>query len=395
MSNLLHDDTPTPASIPIVTRGNAFWRNGERFFVKGITYNPQNSNRAGGDRRAPVDALSEDHLPELEKDMAFVRDLGLNSISLYYHDPSKNHSRAMKHLEAKGIYVTIPLFSNLKALLAKPKNASSFKPNSDTWPMYDLQLIKDAFHLVRELSQYSNVLGFVVTGHIINRRHATKMAEVLRACIRDTKAFLHFLQRNRHIPVGVSACDVREFVIPQLRYFSAGAPSERADFFANKCYSWAGPSSFQISGWRNMVEAIAQTTRMPMLMAEYGTNIRIPRVWDEVLCLYSPDMTSVYTGGFVYTLLESGNSYGVVKVNEGGERVQGKDYANLKESFLKVNARSAEEVASGDVKPYEHWEGEFPPCDTTWEATPDIPPFPGGWEEVVREVLAESASPDV
>ncbi|KAK1093329.1 hypothetical protein LTR48_002524 [Friedmanniomyces endolithicus] len=339
------NDKPTPASVPIVTRGNAFWRDGERFFVKGIAYVPRSSNRERGIREDSVDPLSDAHLPELKEDVALIRNLGLNSISLYNVDSSKDHSQAMAHLEENGIYVTVKLFNDLEAPTAMPKNESNFKAKSATWPMYDNPLVTNAFRLVHNLSRYPNLLGFVVSGRCIHTPQTIPMAEVLRACIRDTKAFLRSFDGVRQIPVGVSADNTQTSMIAQVRYFSAGLAAERADFMAKQCYSWAGP----------------------------------------------PHMTSVYSGGFAYTYLENGNNYGVVKIDEEGKRVIGQEYKNLKKRFKEVNGRSAEDVASEEVKPYEQWVGEFPPCDTRWQATSEIPPFPGNWDAVIRNVLGDLA----
>ncbi len=308
MPKLPKNEPPRPASIPVVTRGNAFWRDGERFFVKGITYLPRSSNRERGNREDSVDPLSEAYLPELKEDVALIRGLGLNSISLYNVDSSKDHSQAMAHLEDNGIYVMVKLFNDLEAPTAMPKNESNFKAKSATWPMYDNPLVTNAFRLVHNLSRYPNLLGFVVSGRCIHTPQTIPMAEVLRACIRDTKAFLRSLDGVRQIPVGVSADNSQIFMIPQVRYFSAGPAAERADFMAKQCYSWAGPSSFTMSGWHNMVERIGPETMMPMLMGEYGAKVRKSRPWDEVTCLYSPEMMSVYSGGFAYTYLENGNN---------------------------------------------------------------------------------------
>ncbi|KAK0356728.1 hypothetical protein LTR91_026210 [Friedmanniomyces endolithicus] len=367
MPKLPKNEPPRPASIPVVTRGNAFWRDGERFFVKGITYLPRSSNRERGNREDSVDPLSEAYLPELKEDVALIRGLGLNSISLYNVDSSKDHSQAMAHLEDNGIYVMVKLFNDLEAPTAMPKNESNFKAKSATWPMYDNPLVTNAFRLVHNLSRYPNLLGFVVSGRCIHTPQTIPMAEVLRACIRDTKAFLRSLDGVRQIPVGVSADNSQIFMIPQVRYFSAGPAAERADFMAKQCYSWAGPSSFTMSGWHNMVERIGPETMMPMLMGEYGAKVRKSRPWDEVTC--------------------------VVKIDEEGKRVIGQEYKNLRKRFNEVNGRSAEEIASEEVKSYEQWVGEFPPCDTRWQATSEIPPFPGNWDAVIRDVLGDLAPP--
>ncbi|KAK3639170.1 hypothetical protein LTR22_017546 [Elasticomyces elasticus] len=398
--------TPVPASNSITTRGHAFWRGDERFFVKGITYSPRNRDLTQAGRGAAVDALSPENFSELQEDIAVVRDLGMNSIFIYYLDPTKDHSKAINWLEEQGIYVMVSIFTNLQVPPARPKNMSSFKAHSDTWPQYSRVLVEENLRIVHEFASYPNLLGFVVSGHTVRSRANTGMAEVLRAAVRDTKAFIQ-ARGGRHIPVGLSANDIRELMMKMIKYFSAGSPAERADFHANECYSWAGPSNFWMSGWSNMVEVIEKTPRIPMLLAEYGANVRSPRVWDEVLCLYSPEMTGVYSGGFVYTLIHGQNDYGIIRTGSDGEKkIEREEFTNLQKSLSIVNARRSEdiigtdegplpqgsEVASEEVKPYEQWVGEFPKCDESWKATEEIPPFPGYWQQVVSEIIGKEQS---
>lgn len=382
MSNLPFHPKPIPASVPITTRGNAFWRDDERFFVKGISYHPRNKDIERGNLSTTIDPLCDEHIPELEQDMDFVLDLGMNSISIHHIDPDKNHGRAMEYLEEKGIYVMVPLFIKLGAS----------NPRSESRSLYNLDLIIENFRLVHEMAQYPNTLAFVVRSHSINN----DVNGLLRACIRDTKAFLRQVHPTHGIPVGVTAQDSISSLHRSIQYFSAG-PSEsgHADFFANACYSWAGPSSFRISGWKNMVETIMQTTRIPILLAEYGSSLGRTRPWDEVACLYSPDMTRVYSGGFAYTLLEGGNGYGVVEIDRdtGRRRQKNGDYANLRRRMVAVNERSVEAIVQRETMAYE--ERGFPERnDVRWEARDELPPFPASWEEVVRQVLAESVRVD-
>ena len=174
-----------------------------------------------------------------------------------------------------------------------------------------------------------------------------------------------------------------------MKYFSAGPKSDRADFFAQDCFSWCGPSTYQISGWRNLVEVAERATMIPMLLAEYGSNARSPRIFDEVLCLYSPDMTGVYSGGFVYTFIDTASRYGLVKIDGQGRRVKLKDFDTLKERFVSVNYGDAADMAMNNIKPYEQWIGEFPPTNDTWQATSDIPPFPGDWSYMTARILGD------
>ena len=79
MSALLHYLTPSPASVPIVTAGNAFWRGAERFLIKGISYHAYRPETSEEKRELPhgpgphIDPLTQDRLVELEKDIPLIR----------------------------------------------------------------------------------------------------------------------------------------------------------------------------------------------------------------------------------------------------------------------------------------------------------------------------------
>ncbi|KAK5119835.1 hypothetical protein LTR85_007161 [Meristemomyces frigidus] len=399
MSELLHSLTPTPASIPIITRGNAFYRDGKRFFIKGISYIPRRRQDVDPfDWDAKLDPLTDDRAEELRKNIPLLHELGVNSISVQHLDSSKEHSKALKLLEKAGIYVAVTVCDSIEAPpQARPaNNPQDFDTEFDTAPHFRRKMIRDTFTLVSQLADHPNILGFTVSGDVVGLPLVSKMAEVLRACVRDIKRFLKLRRGGRQVPVGISAADRLINRFAHLQYFSAGDPHERADYFAPDCWSWAGKSSFQISGWKNMVEGFERTSPMPMFLNAYGTNVVKPRIWAEVLCLYSPDMTGVFSGGFAYTFFDYARSggYGVVAVSEGGRRrTKRRDFSSLESKFRAVNVRLPEEVAIAGIKRYEEWRGEFPERQVNrWFATPELPAFPGDWTEVLQQLDSEQES---
>ncbi|KAK4542268.1 hypothetical protein LTR36_006921 [Oleoguttula mirabilis] len=395
MSELLYYLTPTPASVPIVTRGNAFYRDGERFFVKGISYIPRRPDAERFDRAATLDPLTSDRVEGLEQDIARLHELGLNSISVQNLDPSKDHAKALRLLEKEGIYVVVTICDTIEAPHLRSTTLPGYNNDFDTTPHYSRHMIRKTLALVDQLAAHPNILGFTVSGDSVNTPSVTKIAEV--ACIRDIKHFLH-LRRGRRVPVGVSAPDRLTLRLAHLQYFAAGEPSERADYFAPACWSWAGQSSFQVSGWKHMVEAFGRASPIPMFLNGYGTNLVKPRGWSEVLCLHSPDMTGVFSGGFTYTFFDYAKTgYGVLALGEDGQRVKQQDFYSLEKTFRAVNVRLPEEVATAEGRDYEVWKGQFPPQQhnhTTWSATSELPPFPGDWTEVLQD-LTDRRDPEI
>ncbi|KAI6942587.1 hypothetical protein KC355_g15436, partial [Hortaea werneckii] len=355
MSELLHYLSPQPASTPVYTKGNFFYRDGERFLIKGISYIPPPLN---AEQRPPpaqplyIDPLADDNLGELKKDIPLLRDLGMNTISVYNLSPSKCHTAALQLLEQNGIYVLVNIFSSIKPP-PDPivRGRVQFDATSDPKPYYTLPSILETFRLLDELAEHPNVLGFAVDAEVIVSPSLTPLATVFRACIRDSKELLA-RREKRAVPVGVATSQNQSFQHSVVQYFSAGGSGSsssssseattpqtletsdvpgRADFIAYDNWAWAGKSDFQMSGWKNEMEMYEKLTRTPMLFNAYGTNVSQPRVWDEVLCLYSPDMTGVFSGGFAYTFFEyGGRKYGLVKIDADGRRKTRNEFNSLR-----------------------------------------------------------------
>ncbi|RMY78283.1 hypothetical protein D0863_00798 [Hortaea werneckii] len=366
MSELLHYLSPRPASTPVYTKGNFFYRDGERFLIKGISYIPPPVNAA---QRPPpaqplhIDPLADDHLGELKKDFPLL----LNIFSSIRPPPDPIvHGRVQ------------------------------FDATSDPKPYYTLTSVLETFPLLDELAEHPNVLGFAVDAEVIVSPGLTPLATVFRACIRDSNDFLA-RRGKRAVPVGVATSQNQALQRQIVQYFSAGgsgssseAPSTpgRADFVAYDNWAWAGKSDFQMSGWKNEVEMYGRLTHLPMLLNAYGTNVSQPRVWEEVLCLYSPDMTGVFSGGFAYTFFEYGKrKYGLVEIDADGRRKPRQEFNSFRNKFRRVNVRFEDELAVAERKDHEGWLGEFPELEqgrNGWRAEKDLPEFPGSWEDVMQ-----------
>ncbi|KAI7567760.1 hypothetical protein KC343_g6593 [Hortaea werneckii] len=405
MSELLHYLSPQPASTPVYTKGNFFYRDGERFFIKGISYIPPPVN---AEQRPPpaeplnIDPLADDQLGELKKDIPLLRDLGLNTISVGNLSPSNSHTAALQLLEQNGIYVLVNIFSSIRPPPDPIVHGRvQFDATSDPKPYYTLTSVLETFPLLDELAEHPNVLGFAVDAEVIVSPGLTPLATVFRACIRDSKDFLA-RRGKRAVPVGVATSQNQALQRQIVQYFSAGgsgssseAPSTpgRADFVAYDNWAWAGKSDFQMSGWKNEVEMYGRLTRLPMLLNAYGTNVSQPRVWEEVLCLYSPDMTGVFSGGFAYTFFEYGKrKYGLVEIDADGRRKPRQEFNSFRNKFRRVNVRFEDELAVAERKDHEGWVGEFPELEqgrNGWRAETDLPEFPGSWEDVMQVVRGQ------
>lgn len=244
----------------------------------------------------------------------------------------------------------------------------------------------------------------------IHSSACTKLAALHRAAIRDTKLFLR-KSGARQVPVGANLSFTQQFRHGALQYMTAGSPGERVNFMSFAVYDWIGPSSFTISGYKNLCEAF-EPWPVPMFWAEYGTAYHgRARVMDEVECVFSPDMTGVFSGGFLHTyghteakrvetkppgdnsdggddsdIDEDYSGYDLVRIEEDGTRQPKRDFVRYQQKLVDVDNKSSEEVVGQhEMKDFESWRRNFEPRQRWWEAdAADVPSFPLEWEHVVE-----------
>jgi hypothetical protein len=374
--------TSQAANGPVYTKGNWFWQGEERFLIKGISYIPRTPGGSPWGTESKVDPLDEGRIGELKRDVAVFRELGLNTIQVSTLKSGKDYSKAMNLLADAGIYVLVTLFDDFPA----PDHTKDKGPNLDTTAYYTADLLKPALQAVDEMADYPNLLGFVVGVEAINRPEVSKLAEVYRATVRDVKTWLR-ARGGRRPPVGVSINDRPMIKRDMLEYFTAGDNLERVDFFAMDSWGWVYKSSFQISGWKTMVEAYGKYP-VPMYLSAFGAHAGKRRLWEEIGCLFSPDMTGVFSGGCLYTYFEHGNRYGIVKAM--GHEVKNKDeYARLRGQFEAVNQKVQDEVFTAQCKDYESWEGACPQTGQRWHPKPGLPQVEQGLETLILELMDE------
>lgn len=372
---------------PIHCRGNAFWHRNHRFLIKGVSYIPRkfDINEARYNHESLVDPLGDDYVELLNRDIAVFHELGLNTIQISGVDPTQSHDKAMKLLQSNGIYVLAEIGERMRMPDVR-RIPGSAGPSFESARSYTLALLRRVLRIVDQLADHPNLLGFTVCGDRIHSSNLTKMAEVCRAAVREVKAFLQ-LRGGRLPPVGIHMPDVMMLKIRMMEYYSAGAADERVDYFAHECYSWAAKSNFQMSGWQNMVNTFSRFP-VPMFLAEYGANVN-GRLWDEIECLYSSDMTPVFSGGCMYTYFEHGNSYGIVEIDEQGQIERKEEFEKLKSNFGIVEQRSDSELLRSERSYYEAWNGTFPQANNSWHATSNIPNPPASMQQMLDEIRNE------
>ncbi|KAJ5816256.1 Glycoside hydrolase superfamily [Penicillium robsamsonii] len=294
---------------PITVKGNAFFKGDERFYMRGVDYQPGGSSDLS-DPIADVDGC--------KRDIKNFKELGLNTIRVYSVDNSQDHDECMNALAEAGIYLVLDV-NTPKYSLNRDKPDISY---NDVYLQY-------IFATMEKFAKYDNTLAFFSGNEVVDDGPSSKAAPYVKAVTRDMRTYLRS-RKLRHVPVGYSAADVNTNRLEMAEYMNCGTDDERSDFFAFNDYSWCDPSSFTTSGWDQKVKNFTGYG-LPLFLSEYGCNTNT-REFNEVKALYSEKMTPVYSGGLVYEYTEGGNKYGLVKI-DGNKVNPNKDYKALKASF--------------------------------------------------------------
>ena len=276
-----------------------FYQNGTQFFIRGVAY--QQDSAAGGASTGSTtftDPLS--NADNCKRDVPILQALGTNAIRTYAIDPTADHSACMSLLDAAGIYVISDL------------SEPALSINRDD-PQWNTELYDRYTSVVKEMSQYSNVIGFFAGNEVTNNASNTAASAFVKAAVRDTKAYIKS-NVNRWMGVGYAANDDATIRADIAHYFNCGNQTQAIDFWGYNIYEWCGQSTFQQSGYQSQVEFF-QNYSIPVFFAEYGCNTQggaAARIWEETDALYSNQMTGVISGGIVYMYFEEANDYGAL-----------------------------------------------------------------------------------
>ncbi|KAI9167739.1 1,3-beta-glucanosyltransferase gel1 [Paramyrothecium foliicola] len=284
------------ADLPVVSAsGNAFWAGNERFYIRGIDYQP-------GGASANEDPLAD---PEVcLRDIKEFADLGINTIRVYAVDNSKDHDECMQEMAKNGIYLVLDV------------NNPAYSINrADPHPSYNTKYLQSVFATVEMFSKYDNTLAFFSGNEVINDEKGTdESAPYVKAVTRDMKNYQNS-RGLRKIPVGYSAADVSSNRMQTAAYFNCGSDDMRSDFFAFNDYSWCN-SNFQQSGWDQKVRNFTDYG-IPIFLSEWGCIENRPRKFDELSAMMSDEMSGVYSGGLMYEYSIEENDYGIVNLKGG------------------------------------------------------------------------------
>jgi hypothetical protein len=201
----------------------------------------------------------------------------------------------MRMLSDAGIYVL--------ADLSAPQQ--SIDSNDPSW---NTELYARYVSVVDAMTKYSNTLGFFAGNEVVDAPNNTAAAPFVKAAVRDIKAYIK-AQGYRDIGVGYAMDDNQYVRAPAVEYFDCGSLDDTVDFWGYNVYEWCGDSTYQASGYEARTKQFLNYNK-PAIFAEYGCNAVEPRPFTEVLALYGPQMSPVWSGGVVYMYFQEANDFG-------------------------------------------------------------------------------------
>ncbi|BFZ58070.1 1,3-beta-glucanosyltransferase [Savitreella phatthalungensis] len=312
------------ATVPITIKGNAFFRGNDRFYIKGIAYQPGGSSGT----QDPLASQST-----CDRDIPYFQQLGINTIRVYQVDNSANHDYCMQLLQKAGIYLVLDV-STAKNSLNRFDAASS----------YNAVFLQHIFATVDTFKGYPNTLGFFSSNEVVNDNLTTATSPWIKATIRDLKQYIA-AQSSRFIPVGYSAADIIGSRVPLGEYLNCGANNTRADMYAINVYEWCGDATYQSSGYDTLTAALSNYS-IPIFFSEFGCNQVTPRPFTEINALYGSQMTPVFSGGLVYEYTQEPSNYGVVDVSSGSVQKL-TDFNTLQKQFAANNPSGSNGYKTG------------------------------------------------
>lgn len=347
------------AALPTVTAsGNAFWAGDERFYLRGIDYQP-------GGASANEDPLADPKI--CKRDIKYFKELGVNVIRVYAVDNKADHDECMKALDDAGIYLVLDV------------NNPKYSINRATpGPSYNAAYIQSVLATVEMFAKYDNTLAFFSGNEVMNDEKDTdKSAPYVKAITRDMRNYIK-ARKLRKIPVGYSAADVASNRMQTAHYMNCGSEEVRSDFFAFNDYSWCN-SNFQTSGWDVKVKNFTDYG-IPIFLSEYGCIENRPRKFDELKPMMDSDMSSVYSGGLMYEYSLEDNDYGIVKIK--GDKVD-----TMKEFDLFKEALSKYPMPTGTGGALKASHGvECPKSESVWQVDPSyLPEMPSQAEKYMKD----------
>lgn len=181
---------------PVTVKGNAFFKGDDRFYIRGVDYQPGGSSKLA-DPIADADGC--------KRDIAKFQQLGLNTVRVYSVDNSQDHDECMNALADAGIYLVLDV------------NTPKYSINrAEPSISYNDVYLQNVFATVEMFAKYPNTLAFFSGNEVINDGPSSKAAPYVKAVTRDIRSYIR-ARKLRQVPVGYSAVSLLRIVWERKR----------------------------------------------------------------------------------------------------------------------------------------------------------------------------------
>ncbi|KAI0301302.1 glycoside hydrolase family 72 protein [Russula brevipes] len=342
---------------------------GSRFYLKGLAYQEQGA--AAQDPNAPfsepssfIDPLANG--PACQRDLPYLKQLGINTIRVYSVNSSLDHSTCMKTFSSAGIYVILDL--------SLPLNGSIDR----TAPAWTTNLLDVYLRTVDAFLGFDNILVFNIGNEVVITPNTTVAAPFVKAAARDLKAYL--ASKSSSALVGYAAINGDSTWIDPLANYLSCDPSggnsgnTAIDIYGLNDYAFCGASTFAAS-YAGTVGDFAGYN-VVTYFSEYGCNNPYPRPWADVAALFSTQAAPVLSGGIAFSYFPAESSdgeFGMVNISSDGSTVTtSTDFTNLAAAYGNVTFVTDPVQSSAPASAYP----ACPSQNTSFLASTKLPPTP-------------------
>lgn len=334
---------------PVKVDGNfLFDAQGQRFFAKGVAYNPRNGNYGqvlgardpscvpGTPKFQPLqyyqDPASDDMEEQFKIYLPLIAELGANVVRLYNIDPEKSHGKFMRQAASLGLSVMVPLTRGDWGFLPALASPKCYYEDLPDYGHAGLNLLTSSKLIVDQFSQYDNTLMFVVANEI---DHLERDGFAAYPCVKALTRDIHRYQREkgyRKVPLIYSNKDQGgrdRIAIAKYLTCELESPDDVVDAFGLNVYSWCDPEylntmtgapDFKYSPYEEIRKEFESLSK-PFLFTEFGCNTgafktKCPdyaggRSWVQVGTMFDK-MGSFVSGAVAFEFSMENNEYGLV-----------------------------------------------------------------------------------
>uniref|UniRef100_A0AAV1VLY4 EGF-like domain-containing protein n=1 Tax=Peronospora matthiolae TaxID=2874970 RepID=A0AAV1VLY4_9STRA len=372
LASLLHSRSSLAAGAPvdgvIIVRGHKLYnaKTGERFFIKGLTYEY---------------AVSDEYYDKYSKATIEENLAGLkyNTLRLYNINPEASYVKFMADMANLGVYVMVSAspdndvyygkyrYSTITKKLSctgKVSAGDGAKTVDQTETCYPALLLEYGKKIIKNFAQYDNTLGVVVANEIMQMDLTS--ASCVKAYVADLKTWMTVNgKRLRILPLAYAAADSSTDKVSNADDYHVikvqgllcgdemrnGMMAKSIDIYLINEYRWCPDSTFD-EAYKRYID-MAQGIPVVVAFGEYGckTSASTPRTWGMVPYMYeepskTKQFSAVWSGGLAYSYGEAklgkdslfpmftGGSTDFLSTPSSKPLV---DYTNLKAQFAKYS----------------------------------------------------------